>query len=75
MHILLDNVTHPQQQGATANVTPHDNDTNIAGGHTSENTSIECNGVDNTVNAQNLLFDGMLSIYFYKFCKQLNCQK
>ncbi|OPL21338.1 hypothetical protein AM593_05439, partial [Mytilus galloprovincialis] len=57
MHILLDDVTHPQQQGATANVTPHDNDTNIAGGHTSENTSIECNGVDNTVNAQNLLFD------------------
>ncbi|CAC5404971.1 BIRC2_3 [Mytilus coruscus] len=57
MHILLDDVAHPQQQGATADVTQHDNNTNRTGDHTSDSTSTECNSTDNTGNEQNLLFD------------------
>ncbi|XP_052097148.1 baculoviral IAP repeat-containing protein 7-like isoform X9 [Mytilus californianus] len=57
MHILLDDEAHPQQHGATAGVTQHDNNTNRTGDHKSDSTSTHCNGLDNTVNEQNLLFD------------------
>ncbi|XP_052097142.1 baculoviral IAP repeat-containing protein 7-A-like isoform X3 [Mytilus californianus] len=55
MHILLDGVPHLQQQGATADVTPHANNTNSAGNHKSDRT--ECSGINNPVNEHNLLFD------------------
>ncbi|XP_071143599.1 baculoviral IAP repeat-containing protein 7-like [Mytilus edulis] len=57
MHILLDDEAHPQQQGATADVTQHGHNTNRTGDHTSDSTSTRCNGLDNTVDEQSLLFD------------------
>ncbi|XP_076083713.1 baculoviral IAP repeat-containing protein 7-like [Mytilus galloprovincialis] len=57
MHILLDDEAHPQQQGATSDVTQHENNMNTAGDHKSDSTSTQCNGLDNTVIEQNLLFD------------------
>ncbi|VDI37862.1 Hypothetical predicted protein [Mytilus galloprovincialis] len=55
MYILLDDEGHPQQQGATADVTQHASDTNNAGGHRSGSTNTECNGIDNTGYEQNSL--------------------
>ncbi|XP_076082354.1 uncharacterized protein LOC143053452 [Mytilus galloprovincialis] len=57
MHILLDDEARPQQQGATSDVSQHENNTNTAGDHKSDSTSTQCNGLDKTVNEQNLLFD------------------
>ncbi|VDI00848.1 baculoviral IAP repeat-containing protein 2/3 [Mytilus galloprovincialis] len=57
MHILLDDEAHPQQQGATSDVTRNENNMNTAGDHKSDSTSTQCNGLDNTVIEQNLLFD------------------
>ncbi|XP_071143600.1 baculoviral IAP repeat-containing protein 7-like [Mytilus edulis] len=57
MHILLDDEANPQQQGATSDVSQHENNTNTAGDHKSNSTSTECNGLDKTVNEENLLFE------------------